>query len=178
MTVPPFDTSRITGAREYGYGRATAQLGRCGDFANWRRRAVALTATVWPTSLQLGPTGGSSPSPAAIRIGLSRTPFTDELPLSIKNSPFHQMNHRCPHSGSLAMLHTAEICCLNSGYVVPGRTEPATAPGRHRGHSVRSGDCSWCGRKGRRSTVSCSSGLTKLFSSASTRRRMLIPRLR
>jgi hypothetical protein len=94
------------------------------------------------------------------------------------NSPFHQMNHGCPHTGSLAMLHTAEICGLNSGYVVPGRTEPAVAPGLHRGHSVRSGDCSWCGRKGRRSTVSCSSGLTKLFSSASTRRWTLFPRRR
>ena len=95
-----------------------------------------------------------------------------------KRRRFHQMNHRCPHSGSLAMLRTAEICCLNSGYVVPGRTEPAAAPGLHRGHSVRSGDSIWCGRKGRRSTVYCSSGLTKSFSSASTRRWTLIPRLR
>jgi hypothetical protein len=52
-----------------GYGCAAAQLAAVLISRTCRHQAVALTATLSPTSLQLGPTGGSStPPPVAFRI--------------------------------------------------------------------------------------------------------------
>jgi hypothetical protein len=73
-----------------GYGCAAAQLAAVLISRTCRHQAVALTATLSPTSLPLGPTGGSStPPPVAFRILL-----------------FHNMIHG---QSSLSMTHLAFI---------------------------------------------------------------------